>query len=265
MGVLEPGLLGRTAEAFELSLYRHAAGVTGQSRGIVDSVRRRVGSVRTELVTNGVDADRFGAHLADDEARRLVGSDNGPVFVYAGLLGLAQGLDQLLDLARSLPPDAPGRFVLVGDGPVRTDLERRIENERIDRVRLLPAITRERVPALLAASDVAVVPLGLTLPGAVPSKIYEAMAARLPILLVADGEPADIVRDTGSGLTSGPGDLDALRTNFERLASDAALRQQLGSAGRAAAESTYDRTRIAERLDAFLRSCLRPETPKTGG
>jgi glycosyltransferase involved in cell wall biosynthesis len=253
MGVVKPGAATRAAEALELSLYRHSAGVTGQSEEIIASVRARAPGVATEIITNGVDARRFGPDRLDGAARALVGDAPGPVFMYAGLLGLAQGLDQILDVAKALPPELGARFVLVGEGPAREGLERRIASEGLGaRVRLVPPVARDRVPALLAAADVAVISLGMSIPGAVPSKIYEAMAAGLPILLIADGEPARRVEQAGAGLWAAPGDLGGVRGHVERLARDAGLRARLGAAGRRAAETTYDRTRIAERLDAFL-------------
>ena len=262
MGVVRPGLATRLAERLELSLYRHAAGVTGQSEEIVESVARRAPDVRTEVVTNGVDPARFGKAVADtdltdlDTARGLIGPEPGPVFLYAGLFGLAQGLDRLFDLAASLPPEVPGRLVLVGDGPLRAALAARIEREGIHRVRLLPAQPRERVPALLAAADVAVASLGLRLEGAVPSKIYEAMASGLPLLLIAEGEAVRRVEHAECGIAVPPGDLAAAVDAWARLASDPELRARLGAAGRRAAETTYDRSRIAERLDIFLRGAL---------
>ena len=255
MGILRPGPLASAAERFELSLYRSAAGVTGQSNEIVESVRRRVPGVDHALITNGVDPERFRRN-GRAASCRFLGEEPGPVFVYAGLFGLPQGLDQILDLAAELPPEAPGRFVLVGDGPVRASLERRVREERISRVRLLPPVPRERVPELLAEADVAVVSLGLSLTGATPSKLYEAMAARLPIMLVATGEPAWRVEQAGCGLVSAPGDRQVLRANYERLATDPDLRARLGAAGRKAAETTYNRRRIALQLDAFLRTRL---------
>lgn len=259
MGVVRPGLATGTAEALEYVLYRRAAAVTGQSDGILDAVSRRAPSARTFLVTNGVDPRRFGPDRADDEARTLLGSAPGPIFIFAGLLGYAQGLDQILDLARDLPPEVPGRFVLVGDGPVREHLATRIEREGLaERVRLIGPQPRDRVPALLACADVAVISLGMSIVGAVPSKIYEAMAASLPILLVADGEPAQRVEAAGAGLTIPPGAPGLLRDAYVRLATDTALRARLGQGGRRAAETTYDRGEIASRLDGFLRTLVRP-------
>jgi glycosyltransferase involved in cell wall biosynthesis len=258
VGALQPGILTRMAEAFENSLYRHAAGITGQSQEIIDHVRQRSPETPTAVITNGCDPARFGPGMADGDARNLLGNAPGPVFLYAGLLGIAQGLDQLLDLAATLPPEVPGRFVLVGDGPMREALLARVEGERIPRVTILPAQPRERIPALLAAADAAVISLVAPIPGAVPSKIYEAMASHLPILLVARGEPARRVEEAGAGLAVAPGDGAALAAAFRRLATDEALRRHLGEAGRHAAETTYHRDRIAERLHRFLLERLPP-------
>jgi len=261
LGVIKAGLVSQMVERLELHFYRHAAGVTGQSSEIINSVRRRSPGTKAAVITNGVDPARFGKQAADQAARDLVGSEPGPVFIYAGLLGLAQGLDQVLDLAESLPDSVPGRFVLVGEGPVRERLAARIAAERISRVRLVPGLARERIPALLAASDAAIISLGGRLPGAVPSKIYEAMASALPILLIADGEAAARVNDAHCGLTVFPGDAEGLRKAFLRLVADPALRQSMGAAGRKAAETVYHRKAIAARLDAFLRECLPVNSP----
>jgi glycosyltransferase involved in cell wall biosynthesis len=171
-------------------------------------------------------------------------------------MGHAQGLDQILDIAKSMAPDQAGRFVLVGEGPERQRLAERIEREKIRRVKLVPAQPRERIPAILGAADVAIISLGMSIPGAVPSKIYEAMAANLPILLIADGEPARRISDAACGIAVSPGDLQAAQAAVLKLAGDHALREQLGAAGRHAAETTYNRNEIGKRLDALLRSLI---------
>lgn len=261
LGIIGPGPVARLAEALELSLYRHAAGVTGQTEDIVASVRRRAPDVRVEHIGNGVDPTRFGPERADDAARELLGREPGPIFLYAGLLGYAQGLDQILDVASRLPADVPVRFVLVGDGPRRRELEDRVAAEGLWRVRILPPVARDRVPALLAASDVAVVSLGPEIANAVPSKLYEGMAAGLPLLLIAEGEAVRRVEEAEAGLAARPGDLEAIRAHVEALARDESLRRRLGAAGRRAAEGVYDRATIARRLDAFLRASLNGAVP----
>ncbi|MBK8169283.1 MAG: glycosyltransferase family 4 protein [Sandaracinaceae bacterium] len=246
----------RALQLLEHTMYKRAAGITGQSTEIIKHVAAIAPNVPTEEITNGVDPTRFGKRHADAHAKSMLGEKPGPIFMYAGLFGWAQGLDQILDLAKAWPADAPGRFVLVGDGPERERLGKRVDDEKLDRVTLLPAQPRERIPALLAAADIAIVSLGMTIPGAVPSKIYEAMASSLPILLIADGEPAR--RIEGCGTAVNPGDGTALLAAGLTMARDESARRLMGASGRALAEGRYHRDRIASRLDSFLRARIAP-------
>jgi glycosyltransferase involved in cell wall biosynthesis len=256
LGMVKPGTAVRLAARLERKMYRRAIGVTGQSDQIIASVERTAPGTPTVVITNGIELSRFGKGRANPQARALLGPEPGPVFIYAGLMGFAQGLDQVLDLAARLPDDAPGRFVLVGDGPERQALCRRIERERLHRIRVLSPQPRDAVPGLLAAADAAVITLGADLPGAVPSKIYEAMASSRPILLAAGGEAARRVREADAGLTVSPRDAGAFQTAFLTLARDPALRLSLGANGRRAAEGQYSRAAAAERLDRFFRERL---------
>jgi glycosyltransferase involved in cell wall biosynthesis len=258
MGIVRPGLLTWIAERVERRFYRQSVGVTGTSDGILEGVRQKSPGKRTLLVTNGVEPDRFGPDKATADARRLIGDEPGPVFLFAGLLGLVHGLDIVLDLAASLPADVPGRFVIVGDGPMREHLERRLREERIARVKLLPAQPRETIPALLACSDAVISTQGVVVPGAIPNKMYEAMAAGIPILMVSDGEAAERVLRAEAGLVSQPGDADALMNNYLKLVRDAELRERLGRAGRRAAEEHYSRSKIADGLHQFLLESITP-------
>lgn len=114
-------------------------------------------------------------------------------------MGMAQGLDVVLDVAVAVRDLDHVQFVLVGDGAERESLRRRIEVENLYNVRLLQAQRKERIPALLAASQVAFHVLKFSIPGAVPSKIYEAMASGLPILFAGGGEGARRVLDARAG------------------------------------------------------------------
>ena len=105
------------------------------------------------------------------------------------------------------------------------------------------------MPALLASADIAVVPLRTRLPGAVPSKLYEAMASGLPVVLVADGEPAEILRSANAGIAINPGDVEGLAEALRHLADSEDEREQLGASARAAAVERFDRRPI---LDGFI-------------
>jgi len=257
MQIIKEGFLSKMAEHLERSIYREAVAVTGQSDEIVNSIQRKCPEIRTCLISNGVDPSRFGPEKATDESRAFLRRrSNQTVFLYAGLFGLAQGLDQILDVASRVREDQAIQFVLIGDGPVRAHLEDRVRGESLTNVRLLPPQNREKIPTLLASADVAMVTLGVHIPGAVPSKIYEAMASAIPILLVADGEPARRVEEAGAGIAVGYNDIEALENAVYRLHRDKDLRLKMGRAGRHAATTRYNRKDIAAKLDMLLRDVI---------
>jgi len=247
LGVLSDGPALRAASALEAFCYRRAWLVTGQSRGILGDVERRFPEVTTHLISNGVDPERFHPGVAADRAR--FGFTPGRcTAVYAGLHGIAQGLHQLLEAADRLRDLPTFELALVGDGPEKEELVRRARELRLDNVRFLDPVPREAMPELLASADVSVACLGRTIVGAVPSKIYEAMGAARPLLLVADGEPAAIVRETGCGVAVDPGDVDGIAAALRRLAENADERRRLGELGRRAAEERFHRRQIVDRF-----------------
>jgi colanic acid biosynthesis glycosyl transferase WcaI len=255
LGALGPGPALHAAEALEAFCYRRAWLVTGQSREILDHIHARFPDVPVYHLSNGVDTELFRPERGSAESRAslLDGEPAGScVALYAGLHGIAQGLEQILDAAARLAPERPVVFVLIGDGPEKPRLVARARELGLSRVRFLDPRPREEMPALLASADVAVIPLKTPLPGAVPSKIYEAMGAGVPIVLIAGGEAASIVSGTGAGVALTPGDAGALADTLGALADDAERRETLGRSGRQAALERFDRRDIAERFIAQL-------------
>jgi glycosyltransferase involved in cell wall biosynthesis len=142
--------------------------------------------------------------------------------------------------------------VLIGDGPEKQKLVTRAANRCSRRIRFLDPRSHAEMPDLLAAADLVVVPLRSYIPGAVPSKLYEAMASGRPVVLMAQGEAARTVRESGAGVVVAPGDVGGLASALQTLAADAGLRWRLGAAGRVAAERQFDRARIAESFIEYL-------------
>jgi len=125
---------------------------------------------------------------------------------------------------------------------------------RIGRVRFLDLHPHGEMPAILATADILVVPLLRYLPGAVPSKLYEAMASARPVVLVAEGEARTIVAKHNAGIVVHPQDGVGLADALRALSANPRLRDQLGANGRAAAVAHFDRTRIAGAFIDFLES-----------
>jgi colanic acid biosynthesis glycosyl transferase WcaI len=253
LGALRSGPSISLAYRLEAFCYRHAWRVSCQSREIRASIARRFPEVDTLPFFNGVNTEQFNPHCRSNAVRQEIADGADCVAVYAGLHGLAQGLDQLLAAAERVA-DEDLRLVLIGDGPEKADLLEYARARNLRNVTFLPPQAKEAMPPLLASADVALVPLKRHIPGAVPSKLYEAMASSLPVVLLAEGEPAEIVRSTGSGIVVAPGDVDGLTDALRQLARSGDLRRRLGEAGRAAAVEQFDRKPLSDDFIEALES-----------
>jgi glycosyltransferase involved in cell wall biosynthesis len=257
LGVLRPsGAAFRFAAELERFCYARAWLITGQSRSILSDIKDRFPERPTFHLSNGVDTEVFDARRKCAEARSALDGDGNIVVLYAGLHGLAQGLDQVLDAAEALRNDSKLRFVLIGDGPEKEALVEKALARELKNVTFYPPRPASEIPSLLAAADIVVVPLKTYIPGAVPSKLYEAMASARPVVLIAKGEAADIVHDHSAGIVVDPGDTDGLVEALRLLRDQPSLRRSLGENGRCAAERCFDRADIARRFIDHLEANL---------
>jgi glycosyltransferase involved in cell wall biosynthesis len=198
--VSEGSVLYRALERVAHHLASTAASVIVPTPGLVAIVERH-GARSTEVVpgavVDGVD---------DPEERQQTRAEYGIpastcLFAYVGALGVANGVDLLLDSVESLPREIDAAFLLVGDGSARAALEQRVAGEDLARVRFVGALPRDRVPAILAASDVC---LHLLRPdplfaSAQPTKVLEYFAARRPFITTVPGLPEKLAVESGGG------------------------------------------------------------------
>lgn len=245
MGLVRNGALLRLAWKLEAFCYRKAWLVSCQSREIQANIQKRFPKASTYFLSNGVDTASFGRDLFSRPLREELIQGRTCLALYAGLHGVAQGLDQVLEAATQLQDLPELLIVLVGDGPEKEALQERARKLRLQNVRFLPPYPHQKMPAILASADVALVILKGHLPGAVPSKIYEAMGSGVPVVLAADGEAARIIRETQAGLAVRPGDSAAIATVLRDLMQNPEKRRQMGENGREAALACFDRRKIA--------------------
>jgi glycosyltransferase involved in cell wall biosynthesis len=251
MGIISRGVAWRFTRSLERTMYRSAWLVTGQSMEILEAVKMLQPSSTTYHLSNGVDVDFSVRTNCDPKVRLELSRGKDLVALYAGVHGRAQGLNQILMVA-DLVRDIRGlQIAFVGDGTEREELMRQTHQMNLENVQFLGPRLRSEMPAILGSADIALVPLAGRLYGAVPSKLYEAMGASLPILLMAEGEAAEIVRTADAGLVVQPGDIKGMADSLTRLVNDKDLRDRLGRNGRHAAITRYNRAVIAEE---FMRS-----------
>ncbi len=251
LGVVGKGLSLTLSEHLELFCYRKAALVSGQSKEILKGVTMKAPKTLTYHFSNGVDSGRFTPEMRSVELHGQLGEGAECVAIYAGLHGIAQGLNQIIEAAGMLR-DLKGKLkiVFIGDGPEKGSLMQQARG--LDIITFFPPRNKEEIPQLLASADIAIIPLKIYIPGAVPSKIYEAMASALPLILVAKGEAATIVHEADAGIVVPPGEVAAIAQGIRRLFSSRELRQRLGENGRSAAVKRFERKKIIVNLLHFL-------------
>ena len=242
LGALRDARAVRAAETLEAWIYRRAAAVTVPTEGLEAALSAHPDAAgRVARMAPAVDLERFDTGGA---------AASGPLRVlYAGTVGLAHGLETLLEAARLAGPEV-ARVTIAGGGA---------EAERLaagasGAARFLGVVAAEEVPALYAEADAGVVLLR-DLPifaGALPTKLLECMAAGRPVVLSARGESAALVERSGAGLVVPPEDPRALADALRSLAADPELRARLGAAGREAVRAGYDRAASVRAWAALL-------------
>jgi starch synthase len=207
---------------------------------------------KTEIVTWGANVQAFRPERRSEEMRRTVGIGEDQVaVVFSGSFRPWHGVHVFEEAARRLEPRQELFFLLVGGKP---------GSVKGYRGRRLGAQPYERMPALVASSDIGVAPydtarlrqlvLGFYWS---PLKIFEYMASGLPTITVPRFPLTQIVREGQEGAHFHEADADALARAIASLADDAALRQRLGASARERVVSLYSWARHCEQLEGVLK------------
>lgn len=226
------------AARLERFIYDHADGVTVLSDELASNVRGKLGAgqppTKVHVIPNFVDVDAIADGPRENAYRAEHGLQGRTVVMYAGNVGLSQSLELFVDAARSLVDTRPEVvFVINGDGSARAALEQRAAG--LENVRFVGYQPRERLPEVLAAADLHVVPLKRGLAhSSVPSKLYSILAAARPLLASVDEgtEVARTVEAAGAGLAVPPDDRDAFLAGLLQLLDDPAALVERGRSGR---------------------------------
>lgn len=250
LGVINEGLAMQLSYGLESFCYKHAWCISGQSKSIVENIQKRFPGRRTYHLSNGVDVSKF-SHENIEMVKNSYNNEKITI-LYAGLHGIAQGLDQILYAANEFNGFSEVEFLFIGDGPKKKELVDLSKKLGLKNTCFMDAIPRDKVLFWLSKADICLVPLKINLTGAVPSKLYEAMASGKPVLLIADGEAAEIVKTTESGLVVAPGDIEQIIDALKKLINDPELRITLGNHGLIAASEKYDRKRIIDQFVDYL-------------
>ena len=210
-----------------------------------------------EAIGNGSDPERFHPAASDDPARRALRQSLGvddatPVIAMIGRLVAEKGYPELFAAMR----DVDARLWVIGER-LKSDHAQSID-ALIDSVQQDPILSkriqflgyRRDVPELLRAADI------FTLPShreGMPRSIIEAMLSGLPVVATDIRGSREEVVEGRTGFLVPLGEVPALARALQRLASDTALRQSFGRAGRERAADQFDERKVVARQIALLK------------
>jgi glycosyltransferase involved in cell wall biosynthesis len=262
VGMLHNKRLIRWATRLEEGLYRRASFVTGQTQGIVDSIRRRCPQVEVALLTNGVAPEFIQLAVEHKRQRNRVklelGVEGKFVVGYAGLHGLVYGLDDVLEVGRSLADFSEIAFLLIGDGPEKARLKEKARQLQILNVSFHSSQPAARMPEILAAMDVALITLKRheLFKGTLPSKLFEAMGAGIPVIAAMEGEAQAVIQRANCGICVAPENIGEITEAVLHLYRNPLLAKTLGANGRNYAAVHYNRKVIADQFETLLLAAM---------
>lgn len=258
VGAMRKGIATRILEVLEKWMYRSANFIVAVGNGYRDNILSKVDVAdRISVITNGVDLELFRPQEPKPEFLDRYQLQGKFVCSYVGTIGMAHGLEIVVEAARLL--QQKGRtdivFCIVGDGATRQRLERQIHEAGVDaQVRLTGRLPKADMPQVLASSHCLLVHLKKSelFQTVIPSKIFEAMAMQRPLIMGVQGEAAEIVRQAGCGIEVESDDHVALAEAVLKLCDDVEYYRSLCRNGRQFAQEHYSRDELADQYLMIL-------------
>jgi colanic acid biosynthesis glycosyl transferase WcaI len=256
LGYIKNPLLVRAARLFADFVHGRAARLAVISEGFREALASRgIPRERIGLLPNWVDTERFRPGLqARERLRRELRLDGAFVVLFAGTMGLAQGVEMVAPQAAEILQGEPAiAFAFLGGGLKREEIEAACARRGVaDRVRFVPPQAHERMPDYLSIADAFLVHLH-DIPlyrVTIPSKTYEYLAMGRPILMGVQGEAAALIERAGAGIPFTPESPGALADAALRLYRDRGTGAAMGRRGRVFASEHFSRRAVT---GAFIR------------
>lgn len=257
MGLIRNKFLIRLVYIVERFVYRNSRAITSIARSFIDSLASRgVPRSNMHFTPNFVDVEWLIPGTKDNSfAQENQLQDKFLVF-YAGNIGLSQGLDILVDVAKAFTADKAVLFLIIGDGAARPTLEKAIGSSGLHNIKMLPFQPYSRVPETYATADVCISPMQFGYSyDTVPSKIYTAMAAGRPVVAASepDTETTTLLRESGGGIVVTPESSTEMIEAIQQLRNSPELARSMGGKARQWIVDHYSQKAVINTYDQVMR------------
>jgi len=236
-GFLKDGFLMRILRAIEGWSYRRAAYVNSVTDWIVKVLQEKKGVPAEKILflPNGTDTETFRPRAPDERLLSQLSLTGKQIALWAGTLGFAHGIDNILNAAKLLESShSQIHFLFVGNGSARGDLIAQAKSMNLGNVTFLDAVPLAEIVRYYSICFCGLASL-INIPvyeGARPSKVFPVLASAKPLVFIGSGEGARLVETAEAGAVVPAGDPHALAETLSRFACDSELAAECGQNGR---------------------------------
>lgn len=258
LGLIKNPLLIRFFEWMERFTYSQAVCIVVHSEGNRRYLvtRRPVPPEKVRAIPNWVDIDLIRPSDRLNSFREKHGLGTKFLVCYAGTMGYAQDLNPIIQAAKELQEYGDILFLLIGEGVQAGEWRQKVDQLHLRNVRFLPLQPKAVYPSIVSASDVGLVPLTQRLrTPVVPGKLLDFMAGGRPVIATVnlDGDTGRIIQEANCGYVLAPDDGQGVAKAILALCHDQSMARQLGSNGRAYAESHFSLKVCAAQYEELFR------------
>jgi colanic acid biosynthesis glycosyl transferase WcaI len=245
-------------ESIEHFFYTRSAQISVLSDGFKENLLRKgVPAAKITVIPACVDVEFLQPLPKENELLERWGLSGKFVILYAGNIGLSQGLETILEAAELLIPYQDIVFVLVGEGATKPALQELADKNRLANVKFFPFRPRQEVPLVYALADICLVSLKRDIVvESVPSKTYTIMASGRPIIAMVAGntEVSHLLDEAKCGICVEPENPEILVEAILKLYEKNELRSEMGRYGRAFVVEHYARQVASKKYWALIQT-----------
>jgi glycosyltransferase involved in cell wall biosynthesis len=262
VGMGDPdSMMNRSLGSIAGFLYKHSDQIVVVTSAFEEYLIQKWGvpPEKISVVENGVDTDLFSPKVANADLVKKLGAEGKFVVGYIGTMGMAHGLEMLVQTATELQGIAPDvLFLMVGEGADKKRVMDLARSRGLTNMRFVSQQPREKIPEFISISDACLVLLKKTelFKTVIPTKMLEFMSCMRPVILGVDGQAKKIMDHAGAGVYVEPENATALIQVIQRLAANPSLREILGRNGRRHVVEHFSRQQTAKTYVAVLERIL---------
>ena len=258
LGFLNNRVVIKLLELLERFLYRRAKAMAAIWDGFRhDFINKGAETQGVEVVPNWVDADVF-QPMDSRDLRKEYGLDDKFVVMFAGTMGFAQALENVVGAARLLRDHQDGiEFVFLGEGVEKERLKGLVRRHKLSNFTFIPPKPNSEVPRFLSLADACLVYLRknelyrIT----IPCKTYEYMAMGKPVIMGVKGEALKLIKRADCGIGVEPESPCGLSKAILEMRRDRHLALEMGKRGREYLVANFNREKMVSRYIDLLKRC----------